>query len=67
LAAGQLLLLCTDGLHGEVSESGIDAVLGSAGSPTAAVEALVRAALEHGGQDNITALVARYDPEGPGD
>ena len=62
LTAGHLLLICTDGLHGEVSEEAIDAVLAAARSPTEAVDRLVRAALEHGGKDNITALVAQYEP-----
>jgi protein phosphatase len=62
LTAGQLLLMCTDGLHGELSEGAIDEVLASAGSPEEAVDRLVQAALEHGGKDNITALVARFVP-----
>jgi PPM family protein phosphatase len=56
--SGDLLLLATDGLHGELIASEIGAILATAGDPDRAAHALVGAALAHGGQDNITVIVA---------
>ncbi len=50
------LLLCTDGLTGEVEDCDVALLLGS-GSVDDAADALVAAALEHGGSDNVTVVV----------
>lgn len=51
------LILCSDGLTVHVSDEEIkNAVLGA--RPEAAVEALINLALERGGKDNITVIVA---------
>ena len=55
---GDVLLLCTDGLWGQMSEKEIFEVLASK-SPEAACHALVALAKERGGPDNITLQVAR--------
>lgn len=55
--AGSRLLLCSDGLNGELSEHSIAQVLGATPSPAEAVDLLVRRAVEAGGHDNVTALV----------
>jgi len=60
LADGDLLLLCTDGLTDMVDNAAIAFVLGGAASANAACQALVEAALEKGGQDNVTVALARY-------
>lgn len=54
---GGRLLLCTDGLTGELSEASISRILGDARGSAEAVEQLVRAAVDAGGHDNVTALV----------
>lgn len=54
---GARLLLCTDGLTGELSEASISRILGHAQGSGEAVEQLVRAAVDAGGHDNVTALV----------
>ncbi|HEX2030944.1 MAG TPA: Stp1/IreP family PP2C-type Ser/Thr phosphatase [Actinomycetota bacterium] len=54
---GDRLLLCSDGLTGMVGEEEIAAILTDNADPQVAAEALVAAANEAGGQDNITALV----------
>jgi PPM family protein phosphatase len=61
LEAGDVVLLCTDGLTDMLSDEQIAAVLMSEHSPRAACAALVRRANEGGGRDNVTAVVARYD------
>ena len=55
---GDVLLLCTDGLWGQMSEKEIFEVLDSK-SAEAACRALVALAKERGGPDNITLQVAR--------
>ena len=59
LAPGDTLLLCTDGLTKHVSDEQITATLGAAGSAESAVKALVDAALDGGGTDNVTVVVAK--------
>jgi serine/threonine protein phosphatase PrpC len=54
---GDRLLLCSDGLTGMVGEPEIQRILEEHGEPQAAADALVDAANEAGGQDNITAVV----------
>ncbi|HEU4565247.1 MAG TPA: protein phosphatase 2C domain-containing protein [Gemmatimonadaceae bacterium] len=62
LAPGDALLLCTDGLTRHVSEERIAAVLHGATDAEASCRELVELALEEGGRDNITAIVARMLP-----
>jgi len=57
LPAGSRLLLCSDGLWGMLPDTQIQALLASAHSPQAACQALIFAANEAGGRDNISALV----------
>ncbi|MFN8159336.1 MAG: PP2C family serine/threonine-protein phosphatase [Candidatus Nanopelagicales bacterium] len=54
---GDRFLVCSDGLSGYVSDERIHELLGLT-DPTAAVTALVDAALEAGAPDNVTCVVA---------
>lgn len=56
---GDVLLMCSDGLTKHVSDDQIQAVLESAESAEEACQTLLRAALDGGGSDNITIVVAR--------
>lgn len=56
---GDVLLICSDGLHGIVSDDEIRRVLESESNPELACERLVTLANEAGGPDNITVIVAR--------
>jgi protein phosphatase len=58
VAPGDLLLLCTDGLHGSLDDEAIQALLSPRAATERTAEALVRTALERGSRDNVTALVA---------
>lgn len=51
------LLICSDGLTGELTEHLIAALLLDVADPQAAAEALVREAVTAGGRDNVTAVV----------
>jgi protein phosphatase len=61
VAPGELLLLCTDGLHGSVDTAVIQELLAKHTSMERTAEALVRAALDRGSRDNVTALVAIWE------
>jgi protein phosphatase len=57
-APGDIFLLCTDGLHGELDDTSISRLLHDSGRDLgAASRALVDAALEAGGHDNVTAVL----------
>ncbi|MEZ5364786.1 MAG: Stp1/IreP family PP2C-type Ser/Thr phosphatase [Bryobacterales bacterium] len=59
---GDLLLLCSDGLHGVAGDRTIQEVLRQGGGLRERCESLIRATLERGAPDNITAvLVERAD------
>lgn len=59
LTPGDTLLLCSDGLTKHVSDAEITATLRSATDATHACAVLVHKALEGGGSDNVTVVVAR--------
>jgi protein phosphatase len=63
LGVGDLLLLCTDGLHGKVSGEELSAILAERDDPQITAERLVEAALAKGGQDNITVIVIKNDED----
>ena len=52
--AGDILLACSDGLHGELDDPTLAAVLGGGGPIAEKARALVDLALAAGGSDNIT-------------
>lgn len=54
---GERLVLCSDGLSGEVDDAAIAATLASTPGSQAAAQALVDAALAAGGRDNVTVVV----------
>ena len=63
LEAGDVVLLCTDGLSDLLDEGRLAAELAAGGEVRPACKRLVAAALEAGGRDNVTAIVARFDAE----
>jgi serine/threonine protein phosphatase PrpC len=60
LRGGELLLLSTDGVHGELDDDRIEQLLLDSGDLSETAANLVAAALARGSLDNCTALVARY-------
>jgi len=65
LEPGDIVLLCTDGLTEMVSDSEISAALQAEHDPRDAAEGLVKLANEHGGVDNVTVVVSRYERAAP--
>ena len=64
LADGDRLLLCTDGLSDMVDDGSIARILREHDRPQDAAQALLDEALERGGKDNVTVVVARYEIPG---
>jgi protein phosphatase len=66
LRRGDRFLLCTDGLHGPVPAEELAAILAAERQPARCCERLVASANEHGGPDNVTALVVDVvEPDPP--
>jgi protein phosphatase len=55
--AGDVFVLCSDGLTGHVRDEEIAETVGGGRDPQEAVDALIRLANERGGEDNITLAV----------
>lgn len=58
---GDTLLLCTDGLHGTLSDGEIAAVLSGENDIERAARKLVSAALDAGSADNVTVVLVRNE------
>ncbi len=61
---GDTLLLCSDGLSGMVEREEMIRILEENKSAKQTVSALIEAAKEQGGQDNITVICIRFTQEG---
>ena len=59
LEPGDVLVLCTDGLNRHVKDDEITATIGRNGSAESIAKELVAKALDGGGEDNVTVIVAR--------
>jgi protein phosphatase len=62
--AGDILLLCSDGLTTMISEDRVSEILGGSGSLQGTADALIDAANEAGGRDNITVVLFRLEEVG---
>jgi serine/threonine protein phosphatase PrpC len=60
MVSGDVILLSSDGLHGVVDDETLCALLAGGGTPADIAPTLIKAALDRGGRDNVTAIVARY-------
>ena len=66
LRRGDRLLLCTDGLHGELSDAKLEEILALGHPAQQTLELMLEEALALGGRDNITALLLELnDPAFP--
>ena len=57
LEKGDRLLLCTDGLWGEIEDQDIEAILNHYADPRVVCREMIRAALHGGGRDNVTTVL----------
>ena len=60
LEDGDRLLLCSDGLTDLVDDEAITRIMGEASRSSDACDRLVQRALDNGGHDNVTVIVAGY-------
>jgi len=61
---GDVYLICSDGLTSMLSDDEVGALLRGAADLESAADALVRAANQSGGKDNITVVLFRVDDDG---
>ncbi len=66
LQAGEVFLLCSDGLWSALDAARMAALLSRQEDPQQSARDLVQAALDAGSSDNVTALVVRVDAVGGG-
>jgi protein phosphatase len=59
--SGDVLLLCSDGVHGALSDQVLTQILGSRKPIAHVAQSVVGEALAHGASDNVTAVVVRRD------
>ena len=64
LRKGDTLVLCSDGLSGQVKKEEIGQIAGGEADLQNACDKLIALANERGGPDNITVVVARFDGDG---
>lgn len=63
IRAGDRFVICSDGLTKELTDYGIQHFLREHRDPAAAVQAMLSAALENGGRDNVTLIVLQIDAD----
>lgn len=61
--AGDRFVICSDGLTKELTDYGIQHFLRENADPGAAVDAMLAAALENGGRDNVTLVIVQVDDQ----
>jgi serine/threonine protein phosphatase PrpC len=61
VAGGDQVLLCTDGLTEMVDDAAIETILRGRRSVRELCQALIDRALQHGGKDNVTVVLARFE------
>ncbi len=61
---GDVLVLCSDGLSGQVKKEEIAEIVARERDLQAAADRLITLANERGGPDNITVILARFDGDG---
>jgi protein phosphatase len=60
IAAGQLVILVTDGVHGVVDDGVLGRLVAIGDHPQLIADSLVQEALKRGSRDNCTAVVGQY-------
>jgi protein phosphatase len=60
---GERFVICSDGLSGELSLARISELVAAHDDPQQCAEALVRAAVEAGGRDNVSVIVVALDAD----
>jgi protein phosphatase len=66
LESGDAIVLCSDGLHRYVDMEQLATIVSEAESPESACKRLIEIANDAGGEDNITVVVAKPEPDDDG-
>jgi len=61
---GDRFVICSDGLTKELTDYGIQHFLREHADPATAVDAMLAAALENGGRDNVTIIIVKVERDG---
>ena len=61
LSSGEMLLLCSDGVHNVLDDSTLCGLMSQDASLEVIGRSVIAAALERGTRDNVTVIVARYE------
>lgn len=61
---GDRFVVCSDGLTKELTDYGIQHFLREHADPATAVDAMLAAALENGGRDNVTIIIVKVERDG---
>jgi serine/threonine protein phosphatase PrpC len=67
LSANDWIILCSDGLNDELSDSEIAVILAACESPNQATQRLIEATLEHGARDNVSVIAIQCAKIAAGD
>ena len=60
-----MIILCSDGLWGEIGDQAITDVLTTVSNPLVAAQQLIDMANQSGGPDNITAIIIKVSDQKP--
>jgi len=60
---GDIFLMCSDGVHGFVSDDDLDTFLAGTITPQETAQRIVEAAIAHNSDDNCTAVVVKLDED----
>ena len=63
---GDIYVLCSDGLSGMVRDDEMESIIAGGGALEKTAQALIDAANENGGRDNITVILFRLEDDGAG-
>jgi serine/threonine protein phosphatase PrpC len=63
LVGGDILLMCTDGVHNVLAPEGLREILTNNPDCERAAQVLIDTALDRGSRDNVTALVVHYEAD----
>ena len=61
LEPGDVILLCSDGLHGAVDDTTLAQIATNQKDIQIATRQMVEVALDRGSRDNVTAMLVRFD------
>jgi serine/threonine protein phosphatase PrpC len=62
--AGDVFFMCSDGVHGFISDEDLERMLADCSSPAETARLIVRTAIANNSDDNCTAVVARIEKPG---